>query len=245
MSTASLIAAMPAAICAISRASGPRTAATMQNSVAPVLAVCLAASTSDGMSSHAERTGEVEQAGLRAEVAVLGAAAGLQRDDALDLDLGAAPAHPHLVGEREQLVERGAVVGQPQHLEHLRLVEADAPLEHLRPGGGRGWRPRSWSHRWSSRRSWSHRESSHPSSSQPGSLPPAAECGGEPAAGGGQEAGRVESPAPGGQRPEQWHAGARGRSREVALAPPGPGRRARRRRRHRRRSGRGCAAPRR
>ena len=58
MSTASRIAAMPAATCAISRSSGPRTAATMQNSVAPVLAVCFAASTSDGMSSHAARTGE-------------------------------------------------------------------------------------------------------------------------------------------------------------------------------------------
>ena len=36
----------------------PRTAATMQNSVAPVLAVSLAALTSEGMSSHAARTGE-------------------------------------------------------------------------------------------------------------------------------------------------------------------------------------------
>ena len=58
MSTASLIAAMPAATWAISRSFGPRTAATMQNSVAPVFAVCLAASTSDGTSSQAERTGE-------------------------------------------------------------------------------------------------------------------------------------------------------------------------------------------
>ena len=58
MSTSSRIAAIPAATCAISRAFGPRTAATMQNSVAPVLAVCFAASTSIGMSSHAERTGE-------------------------------------------------------------------------------------------------------------------------------------------------------------------------------------------
>ena len=58
MSTSSLIAAMPAATCAISRSSGPRTAATMQNSVAPVFAVCFAASTSIGMSSHAARTGE-------------------------------------------------------------------------------------------------------------------------------------------------------------------------------------------
>ena len=49
---------MPAATWASSRSSGPRTAATMQNSVAPVLAVCLAASTRLGMSSHALRTGE-------------------------------------------------------------------------------------------------------------------------------------------------------------------------------------------
>ena len=49
---------MPAATWAISRSSGPRTAATMQNSVAPVLAVCLAASTRLGMSSQALRTGE-------------------------------------------------------------------------------------------------------------------------------------------------------------------------------------------
>ena len=69
---------------------------------------------------RAHRRGE--QARLRAEVAVLRAAAGLERDDALDLDLRPAPAHPHLVGEREQPVE--ALVGQPQHLEHLRLVEA-------------------------------------------------------------------------------------------------------------------------
>src|SRR6202008_3953392 len=47
--------------------------------------------------------GRGELARLRAEVAVLGAAAGLQADDALDLDLRPAPAHPHLVGEREQL----------------------------------------------------------------------------------------------------------------------------------------------
>ena len=37
---------------------------------------------------------------LRAEVAVLGAAAGLDRDDPLDLHLRPAPAHPHLVRER-------------------------------------------------------------------------------------------------------------------------------------------------
>ena len=60
MSTSSRIASMPAATWAISRSSGPRTAATMQNSVAPVLAVCLAASTRLGMSSQALRTGEAK-----------------------------------------------------------------------------------------------------------------------------------------------------------------------------------------
>ena len=59
MSTASLIARTPSRICSISRSSGPRTAATMQNSLAPVAAVCSAALTSSGMFSHTERTGEV------------------------------------------------------------------------------------------------------------------------------------------------------------------------------------------
>src|SRR5664280_2643173 len=42
----------------------------------------------------------VEPRGLRAEVAVLGASAGLGRQDALDLDLGAAPGQPDLVRPR-------------------------------------------------------------------------------------------------------------------------------------------------
>ena len=41
----------------INRLSGPGTAAMVQNSVARVLAVCVAAKTSIGMSSHTERTG--------------------------------------------------------------------------------------------------------------------------------------------------------------------------------------------
>src|SRR6476660_4368965 len=60
ISTSLRIASMPAATWASSRSSGPRTAATMQNSVAPVLAVCLAASTRLGMSSHALRTGDAK-----------------------------------------------------------------------------------------------------------------------------------------------------------------------------------------
>ncbi len=132
MSTSLRIASMPAATWAISRSSGPRTAATMQNSVAPDLAVCLAASTRLGMSSQRAAHRGREQPRLRAEVAVLGAAAGLEADDALDLDLGAAPAHPHLVGQRQQLLE--PVVGQLQHLQDLVLVEPVAALEHLLPG---------------------------------------------------------------------------------------------------------------
>jgi hypothetical protein len=59
MSTSALIASMPAFTWLISRGSGPRTAATMQNSVAPVFAVSLAASTNSGMFSQTDRTGEV------------------------------------------------------------------------------------------------------------------------------------------------------------------------------------------
>ena len=134
MSTAARIAATPSRIWAISRSSGPRTAATMQNSVAPVAAVCLAASTSAGMSSQTARTGDVNRPGLRAEVAVLGAAAGLQRDDALDLDLGAAPrirtwwAASSAVGD--------LVVGQPQDGQHVGLVEPGAGLEDARHSFG-------------------------------------------------------------------------------------------------------------
>src|SRR3984957_7168058 len=58
ISTSSRIAFTPSRSCAISRASGPRAAATMQNSVAPVARVRLAASTSSAMSSHTGRTGE-------------------------------------------------------------------------------------------------------------------------------------------------------------------------------------------
>jgi len=62
-------------------------------------------------------------------VAVLGAAAGLEADDALDLDLGAAPLHAHLVGQRQEFLE--PLVGQLEHCEHLLLGETLAALEHL------------------------------------------------------------------------------------------------------------------
>jgi len=67
-------------------------------------------------------------------VAVLGAAAGLQRDDALDLDLGTAPLHPDLV----RGVERGRdlVVGQAQDRQHGLLVEPGPGLDHVGNGAG-------------------------------------------------------------------------------------------------------------
>ena len=51
-------------------------------------------------------------------MAVLRAAAGLDRYDALDLDLGSAPAQAHLVGEGEQ--RRQVLVGQPELLDKIR-----------------------------------------------------------------------------------------------------------------------------
>ena len=104
----------------------------MQNSVAPVAAVSRAASTSDGMSSRTARTGVSKRPDWRAEVAVLGAAAGLDRHDPLDLDLRPAVAHADLVRELQRVVDE--LVRQPEDFEGLRLVEADAPLEDLLAG---------------------------------------------------------------------------------------------------------------
>jgi hypothetical protein len=72
-----------------------------------------------------------EQPRLGAEMAVLRAAAGFQADDALDLDLGAAPAHPDLVRQRKQFLEM--VVRQLQHLQHLVLAQSLTTLQHLQP----------------------------------------------------------------------------------------------------------------
>ena len=58
ISTAALMAATACSSWFMSRSSGPLTAATMQNSVAPDFWVCLAASTSPAMSSQADRTGD-------------------------------------------------------------------------------------------------------------------------------------------------------------------------------------------
>ena len=63
---------------------------------------------------------------------ILGAATSFQADDALDLDLGTAPGHPHLVRQGQQLLE--PFVGQLQHLQHLLLVEPFATLEYLVTG---------------------------------------------------------------------------------------------------------------
>src|SRR5437763_17173577 len=65
-------------------------------------------------------------------MAVLRAPPGFYGDDALDLDLRAAPAHTHVVGEREGLGD--PLVGKTQHGERLRLVKALAAPEHLIAG---------------------------------------------------------------------------------------------------------------
>lgn len=62
-------------------------------------------------------------------MAVLRAAAGLERNDALDLDLRSAPPHPDVVGDLQQFGE--ALVGKPQYLEHLVAVEWLAAFEDL------------------------------------------------------------------------------------------------------------------
>ncbi len=129
MSTAALIAATPSRICFISRASGPRTAATMQNSVAPVAAVCLAASTSDGMSSHAARTGEANRPDWEQKWQSSGQPPVLTETMPSTSTSGPHQRIADLVGEGEQVLE--AVVGQLQHLEHLRLVEARPLFEDL------------------------------------------------------------------------------------------------------------------
>ena len=67
-------------------------------------------------------------------MAIFRTATGFQADDALDLDLGTAPGHPHLVRQRKQLFE--PFVGQLQHCEHLLLAEPLATLEHLVTGHG-------------------------------------------------------------------------------------------------------------
>ena len=81
----------------------------------------------DVQASRANRS--VEPARLRAEMTVLGAAPGLDRDDPLNLDLGTAPPHPHLVGERECLGH--AVVRQLEHGQDLLPAEPKAARQDL------------------------------------------------------------------------------------------------------------------
>ena len=93
------------------RSSGPRTASTMQNSEAPRAAVSRAAARTSAVSRKGVAlTGRVEARGLRTEVAVLGAAARLGGQDALDLDLGPAPGQANLVGQCGQVHD--GTVGQ-------------------------------------------------------------------------------------------------------------------------------------
>ncbi len=76
----------------------------------------------------------VELAGLRAEVTVFRASAGLEADDPLHLDLRTTPAHPHLVGQGEQIGQR--LVREPEHGEHAGLVQPLSALEDLAPCHG-------------------------------------------------------------------------------------------------------------
>ena len=61
-------------------------------------------------------------------MAVLGAAARLEGDDALDLDLVTVVLQAHLMGELQQLLE--AIVTCAQHLDEVVVAERLALLEH-------------------------------------------------------------------------------------------------------------------
>ena len=62
-------------------------------------------------------------------MAVLGATAGLERDDALDLDLRPAVLHPHVVRELQKIGQ--FLVGQLQDLQCLLFVEPFTAFQHL------------------------------------------------------------------------------------------------------------------
>ena len=81
------------------------------------------------MSSQAARTGESNCPDCEQKWQSSGAAAGLDADDPLDLDLRPAPAQAHLVRQRQQVGQR--FVGEQQAVERLRSVETDAIAEHL------------------------------------------------------------------------------------------------------------------
>src|SRR6516165_4158900 len=65
-------------------------------------------------------------------MAVLRTASGLDRHDPLDLDLGSAPPHTHLMRELERIGH--SLVGKSQHGQQLLLAEPDAALQHLFAG---------------------------------------------------------------------------------------------------------------
>ncbi|MCE3244734.1 MAG: hypothetical protein K0S72_857 [Arthrobacter sp.] len=66
-------------------------------------------------------------------VAVLGAAAGLDRDDALHLDVLAAVLQAHFVCQLEGGGKR--LIGKPENVHELAFAQPDALLKDLLPGG--------------------------------------------------------------------------------------------------------------
>ena len=138
MSTSLRIASMPAATWAISRSSGPRTAATMQNSVAPDLAVCLAASTRLGMSSQALRTGEANSPDCEQKWQSSG------QPPVFRLMMpSTSTSGPHQrirTSWASASSSSSRSSASSQHLQHLLLAQSDAALEHLLPGHGQNVR---------------------------------------------------------------------------------------------------------
>ena len=132
MSTASRMAATPSRTWAISRSSGPRTAATMQNSVAPVAAVWRAASTSEGMSSRTARTGLSKRPDCEQKWQSSG------QPPVLTLTIpSTSTSGPHQrmrTSCASASASSIAVVVEPQDLQHLGLAQPLAALEHLLAG---------------------------------------------------------------------------------------------------------------
>ena len=91
----------------------------MQNSVAPVSAVCLAASTSDGMSSHAARTGESNRPDCEQKWQSSGQPPVLSETMPSTSTSGPHQRIRTSWASCSSGVER--LVGQPQHLEDLLL----------------------------------------------------------------------------------------------------------------------------
>ena len=74
----------------------------------------------------------LEQTRLRTEVAILWAAASLQRDNAFNLDLFAAPLQAHLMSQRQQILD--AVVVEVENRQGLLVVQPLSADEHLFAG---------------------------------------------------------------------------------------------------------------